>query len=455
LFLFDEIKKSHYEILGIQKTAGNEEIKRAYFTLVRKYQPDRFPEEFKNIRAAYETLSDSQKRAEYDIIGDLPPSIAPLFHEAQRLDHFGKSSNAAELYQMILKSHPELDAVREQYAKSLSENDKSGKASEVWKELCRRHPDNPRYARGLGGAYLKRGWNKKAVAETRRSLGLDRSSLDGWLLLISCTVAGIKNNPAIRAELESVCYEALEAIETIKTDEWKKIYIYTYAFITIGARERNKARDYLHEIIRITREGGRVGQEEGLQAMQTILMAVPGIGLAEFYPELREMTVLLSDVDGESLGKELDEIKMNIDIERLAKKGFPEIFHDLFVLLTSDSEFDSESDEDEIELMAIEFIIIENKSTYDPHIRRLRTEFPDLYDLYSSFFNEVLRTRDPDKMMYQRVKKLKKLKREAGLLDDDSDSETEQPVRRTQPKIGRNDPCPCGSGKKYKKCCGR
>ena len=28
-------------------------------------------------------------------------------------------------------------------------------------------------------------------------------------------------------------------------------------------------------------------------------------------------------------------------------------------------------------------------------------------------------------------------------------------VRRTQPKIGRNDPCPCGSGKKYKNCCGR
>jgi SEC-C motif-containing protein len=27
-------------------------------------------------------------------------------------------------------------------------------------------------------------------------------------------------------------------------------------------------------------------------------------------------------------------------------------------------------------------------------------------------------------------------------------------VRRTAPKIGRNDPCPCGSGKKYKKCCG-
>jgi uncharacterized protein YchJ len=28
------------------------------------------------------------------------------------------------------------------------------------------------------------------------------------------------------------------------------------------------------------------------------------------------------------------------------------------------------------------------------------------------------------------------------------------PIRRSEPKVGRNDPCPCGSGKKYKKCCG-
>jgi len=29
-----------------------------------------------------------------------------------------------------------------------------------------------------------------------------------------------------------------------------------------------------------------------------------------------------------------------------------------------------------------------------------------------------------------------------------------QPVRKSAAKVGRNDPCPCGSGKKYKKCCG-
>ena len=39
----------------------------------------------------------------------------------------------------------------------------------------------------------------------------------------------------------------------------------------------------------------------------------------------------------------------------------------------------------------------------------------------------------------------------AQVPDRESKPET---VRRDAPKVGRNDPCPCGSGKKYKKCCG-
>jgi SEC-C motif-containing protein len=37
---------------------------------------------------------------------------------------------------------------------------------------------------------------------------------------------------------------------------------------------------------------------------------------------------------------------------------------------------------------------------------------------------------------------------------DAEGAESGTPIRRTEPKIGRNDPCSCGSGKKYKKCCG-
>ena len=37
----------------------------------------------------------------------------------------------------------------------------------------------------------------------------------------------------------------------------------------------------------------------------------------------------------------------------------------------------------------------------------------------------------------------------------DLDADTAQPMRRFGSKIGRNDPCPCGSGRKYKVCHGR
>jgi hypothetical protein len=40
-------------------------------------------------------------------------------------------------------------------------------------------------------------------------------------------------------------------------------------------------------------------------------------------------------------------------------------------------------------------------------------------------------------------------------LDEDEDDDWSQPIRNTRRRVGRNDPCPCGSGKKFKKCCGR
>ena len=38
---------------------------------------------------------------------------------------------------------------------------------------------------------------------------------------------------------------------------------------------------------------------------------------------------------------------------------------------------------------------------------------------------------------------------------EDGELVKDEPIKREAPKVGRNDPCPCGSGKKYKKCCGR
>ncbi|WP_052663939.1 terminal organelle assembly protein TopJ [Mycoplasmoides alvi] len=64
-------KKDFYEILGVDREANDQEIKKAFRKLAQKYHPDRNKEEgaeekFKEINEAYEVLSDKTKRSNYD-----------------------------------------------------------------------------------------------------------------------------------------------------------------------------------------------------------------------------------------------------------------------------------------------------------------------------------------------------------------------------------------------------
>ena len=71
--------RDYYEVLGLQKGASDDEIKRAFRKLAIKYHPDKnqgdteAEQKFKEINEAYQVLSDPEKKAQYDQFGTIDP----------------------------------------------------------------------------------------------------------------------------------------------------------------------------------------------------------------------------------------------------------------------------------------------------------------------------------------------------------------------------------------------
>jgi len=93
------VKRDYYEVLGVDRSAGPEELKRAYRQLAMRYHPDRnqgdkgAEEQFKEVGEAYSVLSDPEKRRRYDTYG----------HAGQQMPDFGPFSfdSAFDLFDMF------------------------------------------------------------------------------------------------------------------------------------------------------------------------------------------------------------------------------------------------------------------------------------------------------------------------------------------------------------------
>ncbi len=109
-------KRDYYEVLGVPKTASQDEIKQAYRRLARQYHPDvakenpkAAEEKFKEFSEAYEVLADPEKRQRYDQLGfsGVEPDFGPGGFNWQNFTHMGDLEDllgASPLFQQLFSS---------------------------------------------------------------------------------------------------------------------------------------------------------------------------------------------------------------------------------------------------------------------------------------------------------------------------------------------------------------
>ncbi len=116
--------------------------------------------------------------------------------------------------------------------------------------------------------------------------------------------------------------------------------------------------------------------------------------------------------------------------------------------------------EDEIDKddrLQMEVFIVFHISDLRPSIKVLKNEYPECFKLNQAFYLDVLNERKEEFLTDKYTGMYKKIRPKDTVFHDDEfydDDDDDKPYKRESPKVGRNDPCPCGSGKKYKKCCG-
>ncbi len=449
--------KNYYQILEIANTATLMEIKKAYFSLVKKFSPERFPTEFMAIREAYEVLSNAKTRKEYDLIEELPEAVRADFQAGREHYQSGQLERAIRYLNGIHQKHPELMIVNSLLGEVYLKNGNSGKATKIFEALVAKEPHPASFAAKLAKAYLDRSWHRKAIEEYQRALKLDEDNVAIWSGLIDCHL----NNENFEA-----VYETIQAgLAVSQRNNWDNTKLYFHLLHYDIYQNNLEALDLHLNELKQNAINHRTAEVKNNIVWYLAYNAEQFIQMNGFNKIVFRLVNTALELDPE-----------NIQFQKLVEKYQTQITHfkTLFAInqelklapaLVNLLEFEISVINDslwaraQLERLSLKFEFIDNIIAARKELLQLKKFSPELFAIKKDFFNDVLNERKEQALKTKIASKLKKFYKMSFFnndlfeLDDLDDAEPCMPYQRTEPKVGRNDPCPCGSGKKYKKCC--
>src|SRR5690554_5368713 len=144
---------NYLEILNITADATEAEIKKAYFNKVREFPPEKFPDEFKRIREAYEYIQQEENKESLIYISQLPLTIANIVRNVLELKDREQYSDAIAYINNELENHPDEKELLIQLGNLYVLNNQIGKAVDVFRSLVEGYPNDPKVLASAAMAY--------------------------------------------------------------------------------------------------------------------------------------------------------------------------------------------------------------------------------------------------------------------------------------------------------------
>ncbi len=180
--------QNHYQVLRIERTADERAIKKAYFTLIREFPPDKAPEEFKKLREAYEVLSDPVARQRFDAVDkdfqEYGDELAERLRAIEEQIKGGGDAGAQAALKALLEEHPTLTIARENLAFSYMRTGAFAEALDQWKALSKAAPEEARYHFHKGLTWNRLDQPDKALKAVEKAHALKPDELRFHLAVI-------------------------------------------------------------------------------------------------------------------------------------------------------------------------------------------------------------------------------------------------------------------------------
>lgn len=455
-----------YKILGLEPGASQLEMKKAYFKLIRQHTPESDPEKFQQIREAYEQL---RKMGEDEDRPVFPPFSEPwaekLLEQIEKSRKAGNFALCRDTCEEACRLFPDDIQFLYQLVIAQRQCGNTGKAVKSAERLVSKDPENKWYQRELAVSCMERGFTQKAYNAFEKAYELGCRDVD-FILLYSTEC---RDYGEYDKGIEILFEVAKRDKKWTKEDIPELVEVY---FRLLYLDLMSWGQDRFMEIM------------DGLCKLQQQYSVYIGELIKEFcalfyfcirrgltLEKYRRIRMFLENFGAhaqeEADSRALNELTAEICYRILKLDGR---FGDTIAHFV-DACYFWENDELTLKKFAIldcKLCMIEERDEILSQAKLLKEEFPEFYGELEEFVQRLESDRDLSALKANLQKTYRKWapqiegghyydkypqERPASAGKVIYDGMEEQPYVRGAKKIGRNDPCPCGSGKKYKQCC--